>query len=117
MALAQIGSYMTDEEIAALDSYAASIEVTRAALCSLIVQREMREPRLRRRLGGEPPEGRAEGRRRVTVHLRNEALKAAFVGHVRTLGLGSDEAAGRLFRMELEDRWIFDRFGFVGNRT
>lgn len=108
---------MTNDEVAALDAYAKSIEVTRAAVCSLVIQRELqvrrlsRASRLRRTVAGSK-----EVRRRVTVHVENKELKQAFANHVATLGLGSDEAALALFRKELKERWLFKMFGFSGNR-
>ena len=112
----QIGCYMTEEEADELSRYAASMELSRPAACALIIQRELRKPRLRRSKAGPvaalPP---SQGRR-VTVHLRNASLKTAFESHVRSLGLGSDEAAAALFRKELEERWLFKLFGSCENR-
>ena len=113
--MAQIGCYMTDDEIKALETYAASIELTRAAVCSLVIQRELHHSRLKRATVKDRPDGRRDGSRRVTVHLRNPELKLAFSHHVRALGMGSDEAAGRLFRVELKERWLFKTFGHSGN--
>jgi hypothetical protein len=109
---------MTTKEIEELESYAKSIEITRAALCSLVVQRELRVSRLKRKSrrhvsrqteGGEPE------RRRVTVHISNPALKTAFTAYVKSLGLGSDEATFVLFREELKERWLFRAFGHTEN--
>lgn len=111
---------MTDEEIAALDEYATSIEVTRAAVCSLVIQRELRANELGRtsRPGPRPRRSADDGsriRRRVTVHVGNPELKQAFTRHVRLHGFGSDEAAFALFEKELNERWFFKAFGFLGN--
>jgi hypothetical protein len=115
--MAQIGCYMSDEQIAALDDYARSIEVTRAALCSLVIQRELRTRQLSRiSRHWRSPDGSNEMRRRVTVHVGNPELKLAFTKHVRSLGLGSDEAAFALFTLELKERWFFNSFGFSGNQ-
>ena len=108
---------MTDEDVAALDDYARSIEVTRAAVCSLVIQRELRARQLSRtsRHRRSVDCGSAN-RRRVTVHVGNPELKLAFTQHVTSLGLGSDEAAYVLFQKELKERWLFKLFGFKKNQ-
>jgi hypothetical protein len=115
---------MTEAEIEELESYAESIEITRAALCSLVVQRELRAPRLKRKSHRRAqqqeqtgPREQTEGvvRHRVTVHVGNAALKSAFTAHVKSLGLGSDEAAFMLFKIEVEKRWLFNLFGYDEN--
>lgn len=108
---------MTDEDVAALDDYARSIEVTRAAVCSLVIQRELRVRQLSRtsRHRRSADCGGAK-RRRVTVHVGNPELKLAFTQHVTSLGLGSDEAAYVLFQKELKERWLFKLFGFQQNQ-
>ena len=113
----QIGCHMTEEEITSLDEYAKLIEVTRAAMCSLVIQRELRTGQLRRTSRHRRPvyEG-VKTRRRVTVHVGNLELKEAFREHVSSLGLGSDEAAFVLFKRELKERWLFKTFGFRGNQ-
>lgn len=108
---------MTDKEISALENYAASIGVTRAAACALIVQRELNVRQLKRSSGKPNPVTRDGNHRRVTIHVRNEAVKSAFTAHVKSLGLGSDEAAGELFRRELEERWLFTAFALPGNHS
>jgi hypothetical protein len=114
--VAQIGCYMTDDEIGALDEYAKSMEVTRAAVCSLVIQRELRVRQLSRISRHPRSPDDDETRRRVTVHVRNPELKCAFTRHVRSLGFGSDQAAFALFMMELRERWLFKTFGFLGNQ-
>lgn len=113
--MAQIGCYMTDEEIGELDAYASSIEITRAAVCALVVQRELRVRRLHRNSSRTyVGRGAHDGvmRRRVTVHIGNIALKSAFSNHARELGMGSDEATDALLRMELKERWLSRTFQF-----
>jgi len=114
--MAQIGCNMTDVEAELLNDYAASLGLTRPAMCSLLVQRELRKPRLRRIRPSRGPKVGSDGPRRVTVHLRNADFKSAFTDHVRSLGLGSDEAAAILFRHELKERWLFNMFGLEKNR-
>jgi len=102
-------------EVAALDEYAKSIEVTRAAVCSLVIQRELRANQLSRTSLPRRSDNGGGARRRVTVHVGNPELKLAFTRHVRLLGLGSDEAAYALVKKELKERWLFKTFGFPGN--
>lgn len=112
--MAQIGCYMTGAEARRLEDYAASMGLRLSSLCALVIQYELRKPTLRRI---RPPKSEAPAgdRVRVTAHLRNAALKAAFTGHVRSYGLGSDEAAAILFRAELKERRFFNMFGLPEN--
>lgn len=114
--MAQIGCYMTEAEATEIDAYAESIEITRQSVLALAVQQELRKPRLRRgmRVASIPPG--SPGRKRVTVHIRNDALKTAFTRHAQDLGFGLDEAAGILFRLELKEQWFLRTFGLSGNQ-
>ena len=115
-AVAQIGCYMTDDEIEVLEAYASLIEITRTAVGALLIQQEMRSARLKRKQVGKSREAVSKaGKRRVTVHIGNAALKKAFTDHAQVLGFGSDEAALQLIRLEMKDRWLFKTFGFTGN--
>lgn len=108
---------MTDEDINALEKYAKSIEMTRAAVCSLVIQRELKTRQLNRSFGPRKSDDNGDPkRRRVTVHVSNPELKLAFASHVRSLGLGSDEAAFALFKSELKEQWLFNTFGFHQNQ-
>lgn len=114
--MAQIGCYMTNDEIEALEAYASLIEITRTAVGALLIQQEMRSARLKRKPAGKSSEAVSKaGKRRVTVHIGNAALKDAFTDHVQSLGFGSDQAALELIRLEMKDRWLFKTFGFTGN--
>lgn len=114
--MAQIGCYMTGAEAELLDIYAASMGLTRPTMCALVIQYELRKPTLRRIRPPKPNAAEGDKRVRVTVHLRNSAFKAAFTDHVRSRGLGSDEAAAILFRAELKERRLFNMFGLSENR-
>lgn len=107
---------MTDEDIDALEKYAKSIEMTRAAVCSLVIQRELKVRQLNRLSGPlQSDDNGGQTRRRVTVHVGNPELKLAFTRHVKSLGLGSDEAAFALFKSELKEQWLFNTFGLQQN--
>lgn len=108
---------MTDYEIDMLGDYAALIGVTRAAVCTLIVQRELNVRQLKSRSTSFNSVKRSGGYRRVTVHVRDEAVKLAFTRHVQSVGIGSDEAVGQLFRQELKDRWLAANFALPGNHS
>ncbi len=114
--MVQIGCYMYDAEAEELTTYASLLELTRPALCALIIQRELREPKLRPSVAKRDKVSAARGRR-VTVNLGNVALKDAFTAHVRALGFGSDEAAAALFRQELAERSLWYMFGLKLNRS
>lgn len=115
--MAQIGCYMSETEINELESYAASLEITRTAVFALAVQRELRNSGLSRSQAGRTEELRdsRNGRRRVTVHIANPALKAAFTAHAQSLGLGSDAAAKSLLEIELKERPLFEMFALSVN--
>jgi hypothetical protein len=116
--MAQIGCYMCDAEIEDLENYAKSMEITRTAVFALAVQRELQVRHLKRSSRRAENRVSAEERpgdtalRRVTVHVSNASLKAAFTDHVRSLGMGSDEGALALLRLELRERWLFKIFGW-----
>lgn len=111
----QIGCYMTEVEIAALESYAARLELTRTAIFSLAVQQELRAPRLQPRhaaIRPNAPGGKGSGARRVTFHMRSKALKDAFTIHAKTRGYGSDEAAWTVLRNEIRDEALCKALAF-----
>ena len=106
----QIGCHMNEAEIAALESYAARLELTRTAVFSLAVQQELRTPRLQPReaaIRANAPGGKRGGGRRVTIHMRSKALKDAFTIHAKTRGYGSDEAAWTVLRNEVREEALY----------
>jgi hypothetical protein len=99
-----------------LDRYAALMELPRPSICVLLILRELRHPRLRRlKVTAPKPFGEGESKR-VTVRILDPSLKGAFADHVKSCGMGSDEAAAVLFRTELKERWFFKTFGWPENR-
>lgn len=116
----QIGCHMSEAEIAALESYAERLELTRTAVFSLAVQQELRMPRLQSRQAAirpHAPGGKGSGRRRVTIHMRSRALKDAFTIHAKTRGYGSDEAAWTVLKNEIEDELLYKTLAFRWNHT
>jgi hypothetical protein len=115
--MAQVGCYLTDQEANDLTNYAQSLELARPSVCILLVQRELRNRRLGSLMRDHCP-GRREGPlKRVTARIDNPALKAAFTEHVQRCGIGSDEGAAILFRVELEERWLMRTLGWQENRS
>ena len=114
--VAQIGCNLTKEEAEKLARYAAETQLSRPSLCVLLIQRELRRPRLVGLKVRAPKPFGEGGFRRVTVHIIDPSLKGAFADHVKLCGMGSDDAAAMLFRAELKERWFFKTFGWNGNR-
>jgi hypothetical protein len=111
---------MNVEDIAALEAYAARLELTRTAVFSLAVQRELRVPQL------EPHKvvfrthalgGKRTGTKRVTIHLRSKAMKDAFTRHAKVLGYGSDEAAWTVIQNELHKENLLKALAFSWNHA
>lgn len=107
---------MSSAEAEDLKAYALSMELTRPSLCGLIIQMELGKPRLKSRIPRPVSIPKADATR-VTVHLRNAALKTAFYTHVENLGRGSDEAASELFLAELKEQRIIKLLGIYWNRS
>lgn len=114
--MAQVGCNLSEEEAEDLEKYAVGMELTRPGICALLIHRELRRPQLAK-LKSAPPAPYGVGRlKRVTVHIADIAFKKAFADHVRSLRLGSGEAAALLFRTELKERWVFKELSWHGNR-
>ncbi len=115
----QIGCHMSEADIAALESYADRLEVTRTAVFSLAVQQELRSPRLQPRkvaVVTNAPGGKGSGRR-VTVHLRSRAIKDAFAAHAKACGYGSDAAAWIVLRNEMREKTLYKTLAFEWNHS
>lgn len=111
---------MNEVEVAALESYAARLELTRTAVFSLAVQQELRTPRLQPReaaIRASAPGGKGGGGRRVTVHMRNKGLKDAFTLHAKNCGYGSDEAAWTVLTNEIREEALYKALAFDWNHT
>jgi hypothetical protein len=114
--MAQIGCNLTEEEAEELGRYAAEMELSRPSVCVLVIQRELRRPRLRRLKATAPkPLGKVESKR-VTVRIIDPSLKRAFADHVKSCGMGSDDAAAALYREELKERCLFKTLGWRKNQ-
>lgn len=114
----QIGCKLPAAMAKELDDYAAELSLSRTTFGRLLVQRELNSPRLSAALVAKAAGvvGTAGETTRVTVHLEDRRLKSAYQEHVRSRGLGSDEAAAALFVTELEERFLIGLFGWQGNR-
>ncbi len=115
--MAQVGCNLTEAEAEALKVYADSLELTRASVCVLLVQVELRRRRLARLAKRRSPLVTEPLVKRVTAHIENKALKDAFAIHVETCGLGSDDAAALIFRAELQERFLFKLLGGSWNHA
>ena len=112
----QIACWMSDEEAEALEHYAGELEISRAALCALLVQQEIRERRLLELAQHYPAyTGLKEGFR-VTARIKSRDLKVVFSKHVRACALGSDEAAWLLFNSEPAERSLIDLVGWKASQ-
>ena len=100
----QIGSNLRPEEYDNFKAYAASFQLTHSAVANLLILRELRRRRLDR-LRKKHKEFRGLPEHRITGNV-NANIKAAFDAHVAEIGLGSDAAAGIVFRAELGERWL-----------
>jgi hypothetical protein len=106
---------MTDNEANELDRYAASMQLQRPCVCVLLILRELRERRLSSLKATASPRLKSDEPKRVTAHIKDPLLKKAYEDHVKSCGLGSDEATAVLFRAELRERWLFGNFGWPWN--
>lgn len=100
----QIGSNLRPSEYDGFKSYALGLQLTHSAVANLLVLRELRRKRLGK-LREKILEHRGLPRHRITANV-SPPIKAAFEAHLKTLGLGSDVAAGIIFRAELCERWL-----------
>lgn len=100
--MSQIVGYVTDEEARAFAAYAESLGIDVSALANLLIRREMKLGRLRQ-MQPPPTEERTV---KITAHLKSEAVKANFTDHASRHGLRAGPGATRLFRAELEERWL-----------
>lgn len=102
----QIGCYFHPAEADALEAYARSLGLSRPKLCALLIVRAVRSNRLGMIAdfyGGSEPKARA---RRVTTRLEDDIIKELFIQKATELHLGIDDAAAKVFRAELNDRWL-----------
>lgn len=100
--MSQIVGYVTTNEAKAFARYAESLGVDVSALANLLLRREMHLGRLDE-IPAPPTEERTV---KITAHLKGEALKTSFTEHASKYGLRAGPAATRLFRAELEERWL-----------
>lgn len=112
----QIGCYLTPEEAERLRAYAEAHELRVPSLCVLLVLHELRCRQLNRLKARYLRKvGKTDGVR-VTARIAERSIKDDFLEHVRTCGLGSDDAAGILFRAEPDERWLHNALGLARNR-
>jgi hypothetical protein len=103
--MTQIGSNLRPEEYCDFKAYAGRFQISQSAVANLLIIKELRRARLERlRLRHKEYRGLPE--HRITANQRDPTIKAAFESHVARLGLGSDAAAGILFRAELRELWL-----------
>ena len=114
--MAQIGCYLTEEEAEELSKYAAGMQIARPNVCVLLIQLELRRPRLSPLKAAAPMPIVGGRTKRVTARIIDPSLKRAFDDHVKACGMKSDAAAAALFRAELEDRRLFNIFAWDTNR-
>lgn len=100
--MGQIVGYVTEGEARAFAAYVESLGVDASALANLLLRRETHLSRLDR-LPDPPAEERGV---KITAHFKDAAFKACFTEHARRHGLRAGPAATRLFRAELEERWL-----------
>ena len=103
--MAQIGSNLRPSEYEQFNCYADDLQVSNTSLANLLIRRELRRKRLAK-LREKHPAFRGLREHRITANQTNPPIKAAFEAHVREIGLGTDAAAGILFRAELRERWL-----------
>ena len=82
--MAQIGCYLTEEEAGELNKYAALVRLPRPIVCVLLIQHELKRPRLRRLKGAASKRFVESESKRVTVHVTDPSLKSAFADHVKS---------------------------------
>lgn len=104
--MAQIIGYLTIEEAALFEEYAATFFMAVAPLATLLVAREMQLKRLSDLRPSYLIDLRGLPQKKVVAHQSGSALKYAFKDHVRALGLRPGQAAATLFRAELSERWL-----------
>lgn len=100
--MGQIVGYVTTEEASAFAAYAESLSLDVSALANLLIRREVQLGRLDQ-LPAPPPDERTV---KITAHFKNPAFKTGFTTHASQHGLRAGPAATRLYRAELEERWL-----------
>ena len=102
----QIGCYFHPAEADTLEAYARSLGLSRPKLCALLIIRAVRSNLLGTLVdlyGGSEPKSRAL---RVTTRLEDDSIKELFIQKAAELNLGIDDAAAKVFRAELDERWL-----------
>jgi hypothetical protein len=100
--MGQIVGYVTSDEANAFAAYAESLSLDVSALANLLIRREVQIGRLAH-LPVPPPGDRAV---KITAHFKTAAVKTGFTDHAQRHGLRAGPAATRLYRAELDERWL-----------
>jgi hypothetical protein len=104
--MAQVGGYLLPDEHSRFKTYANDLGLSESALAKLLLVRELRGKRLNALIGHYPSGTQSGGRKRVTAHRPDAALKTAFLARSKEEGLKLGQAASILYRAELVERWL-----------
>lgn len=100
--MSQIVGYVTADEAAAFATYAEAMGIDVSALANLLLRREIKLGRL----GGMSAPIVEHRSVKITAHFKGDIAKARFTEHASQFSLRPGPAAARLFRAELEERWL-----------
>jgi hypothetical protein len=101
----QVHGYLSDSERRNFENYAGQHGLHVTALARVLLVRELRLRRLSRLVVKYPSPLRSPAKK-VTAHLTNTCLAAAFVDECGQAGVSLSEAAAVIFRAELAEKWL-----------
>lgn len=101
----QILGYLLPEECEAFHAYADSMNLNSSAVANLLIMRELKLRRLTKLARFQRDHPRADCGK-IVAHQSQGLTKEAFTVHSEAYGLKPTAAAERVFRAELEERWL-----------
>jgi len=101
----QILGYLIRAECDEFNAYAASMNLNSSAVANLLILRELRLHRLSQLEHYQRNHPRSKCAK-IVGHQSNDRTKRAFTAHAESCGLKPTAAAERLFRAELQERWL-----------
>lgn len=111
-----IGGWLSEADGDAFHAYALEIGIDSAALATLLIARELGQPRMADIL--DPATLTVVRKeRRISARTAQTELKARFAEHAAMHGISSDGAAAAVFRAELKEKWLGKCVADVGNQV
>lgn len=111
-----IGGWLSEPDGDAFNAYALEIGIDSAALATLLIVRELNQPRMADILASEALTF-VRKERRISARTARVELKARFAEHAAKYDASSDGAAAAVFRAELAEKWLGKCVGVLGNQV